>query len=73
MLRVLRELTRRGGTVITVEHNLDFLAACDWLVELGPGAGDAGGNIVAEGPPAAIAHDDGSATGAYLKKSAICA
>ncbi len=73
LLRVLRELTRRGGTVIAVEHNLDFLAACDWLVELGPGAGDAGGSIVAEGPPPALAHDEASATGAYLKKSAICA
>jgi len=73
LLRVLRELVRRGGTVIAVEHNLDFLAACDWLVELGPGAGAEGGTITAEGPPAAIARDGASATGAYLKKSAICA
>jgi len=73
LLRVLRELVRRGGTVITVEHNLDFLAACDWLVELGPGAGSDGGRITAEGPPAAVARDGRSATGAYLKKTAICA
>jgi excinuclease ABC subunit A len=73
LLRVLRELTRRGGTVIAVEHNLDFLAACDWLVELGPGAGDEGGRIVAEGPPAALVREAASATGPYLRKSAICA
>jgi len=73
LLRVLRELTRRGGTVIAVEHNLDFLSACDWLVELGPEAGEGGGRIVAEGPPAALARDERSATGAYLRKSAICA
>ncbi|MGE5177712.1 MAG: excinuclease ABC subunit UvrA [Bacteroidota bacterium] len=73
LLRVLRELVRRGGTVITVEHNLDFLAACDWLVELGPGAGEEGGRITAEGPPAAFTRDERSATGAYLRKSAICA
>jgi excinuclease ABC subunit A len=73
LLRVLRELTRRGGTVIAVEHNLDFLVACDHLIELGPGGGDAGGRIVAEGPPAAIARSEASATGPYLKKMAACA
>ncbi|HEX7079356.1 MAG TPA: excinuclease ABC subunit UvrA [Candidatus Eisenbacteria bacterium] len=73
LLHVLRELTRRGGTVISVEHNLDFLAACDHLVELGPGGGDEGGRIVAEGPPAALARSDASATGAYLRKIAACA
>ena len=73
LLRVLRELTRRGGTVIAIEHNLDFLAACDHLIELGPGGGDAGGTIVAEGPPAVIARSEASATGAYLKKMAACA
>ena len=73
LLRVLRELTRRGGSVVAVEHNLDFLAACDWLVELGPGAGEEGGRIVAQGPPAELARDDRSATAAYLRKSAICA
>jgi excinuclease ABC subunit A len=66
LLRVLRELTRRGGTVIAVEHNLDFLAACDWLIELGPGAGEEGGRIVAEGPPAALARASDSATAPYL-------
>ncbi|HSQ61069.1 MAG TPA: excinuclease ABC subunit UvrA, partial [Acidobacteriota bacterium] len=68
LLRVLHELTRRGGTVIAVEHNLDFLATCDWLVELGPDGGDAGGRIVASGIPAALERAGGSPTGAYLRK-----
>ncbi|MGE5177161.1 MAG: excinuclease ABC subunit UvrA [Hyphomicrobiales bacterium] len=73
LLRVLRELTRRGGTVIAVEHNLDFLAACDHLIELGPEGGAGGGRLIAEGSPAALARSDVSATGAYLRKIAACA
>ena len=59
--------------MIAVEHNLDFLAACDTLIELGPGGGDAGGALVAEGTPAVVARCEASATGAYLKKMAACA
>jgi excinuclease ABC subunit A len=73
LLRVLKELTRRGGTVIAVEHNLDFLAACDYLIELGPEGGDAGGFLVAEGTPAELARAGASPTGDYLKKIAACA
>jgi excinuclease ABC subunit A len=73
LLRVLRELTRRGGTVVAVEHNLDFLSACDYLVELGPDGGAAGGYLVAEGSPADLARATESPTGDYLKKIAACA
>ena len=73
LLRVLRELTRRGGTVIAVEHNLDFLAACDHLIELGPEGGEAGGRIIVEGTPASVARREDSATGSYLRKMAACA
>jgi len=73
LLRVLKELTRRGGTVIAVEHNLDFLAACDSLVELGPEGGDAGGFLVAEGSPSALARAKASPTADYLKRIAACA
>ncbi len=73
LLRVLRELTRRGGTVVAVEHNLDFLAACDYLVELGPDGGDAGGYLVAEGTPRDLGQSAVSPTGSYLKKIAACA
>jgi excinuclease ABC subunit A len=73
LLRVLKELTRRGGTVIAVEHNLDFLAACDYLVELGPDGGDAGGYLVAEGTPRDLGRTRSSPTGDYLKRIAACA
>ncbi len=68
LLRVLHELTRRGGTVVAVEHNLDFLAACDWLVELGPEGGEGGGRIVTAGTPGSLETDPASPTGAYLRK-----
>jgi len=73
LLRVLKELTRRGGTVIAVEHNLDFLAACDYLLELGPEGGDAGGYVVAEGSPSALARAESSPTAGYLRRMAACA
>jgi excinuclease ABC subunit A len=61
-------LTRRGGTIVAVEHNLDFLASCDWLIELGPDGGAGGGRIVAAGTPASLEREEGSATGSYLRK-----
>jgi len=73
LLRVLRELKRRGSTVVLVEHNLDLLAACDYLIELGPEGGEAGGYLVAEGSPEEIARNEGSLTGRYLRRIAACA
>jgi excinuclease ABC subunit A len=73
LLRVLRELKRRGSTVVLVEHNLDLLAACDYLIELGPEGGDAGGRLVAEGTPEDLARSESSLTGRYLKRIAACA
>jgi excinuclease ABC subunit A len=73
LLRVLRELTRRGATIIAVEHNLDFLSACDYLTELGPDGGDAGGRLVAEGTPAELSRVEGSPTASYLRRIAACA
>jgi len=73
LLRVLRELTRRGGTVVAVEHHLDFLAACDHLIELGPEGGEAGGYLVAEGAPGELARASGSPTADYLRRMAACA
>ncbi|MFH5806665.1 ABC-ATPase UvrA, partial [Alienimonas sp. DA493] len=52
---LLTRLVERGHTVLCVEHDLDLIARCDHVVELGPGAGPAGGEVVAEGPPAAVA------------------
>ena len=68
LLFVLLRLVDRGNTVIAIEHNLDFIKNCDWIIDLGPGGGDEGGYIVAEGPPEEIAKVKESWTGRYLRK-----
>lgn len=68
LLMVLRRLTSLGNTVLVVEHNLDVLAASDWVVDLGPGGGAEGGMIVAAGTPAEVAANSESVTGPYLAK-----
>jgi len=67
MLRALRDL---GNTVLVIEHDLDMIAAADWVVDFGPGAGRFGGQIVAEGTPGAVAQMPGSITGQYLAGTA---
>ncbi len=67
LLTVLHRLMDQGHTVLVVEHNLDFLAACDWIIDLGPEGGDGGGTVVVEGPPEKVAETPGSHTGRFLK------
>ena len=67
LLNVLRQLVDRGNTVLVVEHNLDLLQACDWLIDLGPEGGERGGAVVAQGPPEVIAAHPESHTGRFLK------
>ncbi len=66
LVNVLNGLVDRGNTVIVIEHNLDVIRACDWLIDLGPDGGDAGGEIVAAGPPQLVAKNSRSLTGKYL-------
>ena len=66
LLGVLLRLRDRGNTVVVIEHNLDVIKSADWVVDLGPEGGEAGGRIVAEGTPEAIAATPGSRTGRYL-------
>lgn len=70
LIKALRRLTDEGHTVIVVEHNLDFVRACDWVVDLGPGAGPAGGEIVFEGSLATLIEDTSSVsvTGDWLRR-----
>jgi excinuclease ABC subunit A len=68
LLEVLDDLVSRGDTVIVIEHNLDVIRNCDWVVDLGPEGGDAGGELVAEGPPEAIAAAQRSWTGRFLRE-----
>ncbi len=67
LIAVLRNLVDRGNTVLTIEHNEDFIKCVDWIVDLGPEGGLGGGQIVAEGTPAEIAKNKKSYTGKYLK------
>ena len=68
LLLVLHKLTEKGNTVIVIEHNLDMIKNADWIIDLGPDGGDAGGAIVATGTPLDIVKNSASYTGQFLKK-----
>src|SRR5881275_1084937 len=67
LLEVLHRLVDTGNTVVVIEHNLDVIKTADWVIDLGPGGGVNGGEIIAEGPPERIAQVANSATGQYLR------
>ncbi len=67
LLRVIQRLVDSGNTVIIIEHHLDVIKNADHIIDLGPGAGDEGGYLMAEGTPEEIAKIEGSATGRYLR------
>jgi excinuclease ABC subunit A len=69
LLVVLHQLRDAGNTLVVIEHNLDVIKTADWVVDLGPEGGDGGGRVVAEGPPEAIARNDASYTGRYLRRA----
>ena len=66
LLRVLHRLVDNGNTVILIEHNLDVMKNADWIIDLGPGAGDLGGELIATGTPEDLARMPYSVTGQYL-------
>jgi len=67
LLQVLMKLRNAGNTLIVIEHNMDVIKCADWVVDLGPGGGEHGGTIVAEGPPEAVGRVPASETGRYLR------
>jgi excinuclease ABC subunit A len=67
LLAVLNQLVEEGNTVLVVEHHLDVIKSADWVIDLGPGGGDSGGHILAEGIPEKIVNSPESITGKYLK------
>ena len=67
LLEVLQRLVDTGNTVIVIEHNLEVIKCVDWVIDLGPEGGDAGGELIAEGTPEALAHMPHSYTGVYLR------
>ena len=68
LLTQLNGLVTAGHTVLVVEHNLRVIDRSDWVIEIGPGAGDEGGKIVAQGTPAEISENADSATAPYLDR-----
>jgi excinuclease ABC subunit A len=66
LMRVLHRLVDAGNTVILIEHHLDLIKNADWIIDLGPGAGERGGELVAQGTPEFIASVGSSHTGTYL-------
>jgi excinuclease ABC subunit A len=67
LLQVLMKLRNAGNTVIVIEHNLEMIKCADWIIDLGPEGGEAGGDLVGAGPPEEIAALPGSHTGRYLR------
>ena len=68
LLEVLQRLVDAGNTVLVIEHNLDVIKQADWIVDLGPEGGEAGGEVIATGTPEQVAEVESSATGRYLRE-----
>lgn len=69
LLDQLKALVDAGNSVILVDHDMKVAAASDWVIDIGPGAGDEGGRIVASGPPAKVAESQSSRTAPYLDRA----
>ena len=67
LIEVLQRLVDEGNTVLIIEHNLDIIKVADYIIDLGPGGGDAGGEVIAAGLPKEICSTPESYTGEYLK------
>jgi len=71
LLDVLGRLVDQGNTVLIIEHNLDVIKTADWIIDLGPEGGDAGGRVVATGTPEDVARVEASYTGQFLKAALV--
>jgi excinuclease ABC, A subunit len=68
LISILQRLTDGGNTVVVIEHNLDVIKCCDYIIDLGPDGGDRGGTIIAHGTPEEVVKNPDSYTGQFLKK-----
>lgn len=68
LIEILQRLTDNGNTVLVIEHNLDLIKTCDYIIDLGPEGGDAGGEVIAVGSPEKICKNKDSYTGQFLAK-----
>lgn len=68
LLGLLNDLVKNGNTVLVIEHNMNFIRNADWIIDLGPGGGNEGGEVIAEGTPESVAENKNSFTGQYLRE-----
>ena len=68
LIGILQRLTQGGNSVVVIEHNLDVIKACDYVIDMGPEGGDGGGKVIAKGTPEEVSKEKSSYTGMYLKK-----
>jgi excinuclease ABC subunit A len=68
LLAAFRKLVEAGHTLVVIEHNLDVIKTADWIVDLGPEGGEAGGEVIALGTPEQVAHVSSSHTGRFLQQ-----
>lgn len=71
LVSVLQRLVDAGNTVVVIEHNLDLIKTADYIIDLGPEGGDAGGRVIAKGTPEEVAADENSYTGLYLREKLV--
>jgi excinuclease ABC subunit A len=69
LIEILQKLVSKGNTVVVIEHNMDIIKSCDYVLDIGPEGGNAGGQLIAHGTPEDIANNPKSHTGKYLKKA----
>ena len=67
LVEILHRLSEGGNTVVVIEHDLNVIASCDWVIDLGPDAGEEGGRVLAQGTPHEVASNASSVTGSFLK------
>jgi excinuclease ABC subunit A len=72
LIEVLQRLVDEGNTVVIIEHNLDIIKVSDWIIDLGPEGGEAGGEIIAIGEPEEICEMPQSYTGQFMKRMLDC-
>jgi excinuclease ABC subunit A len=68
LLQILQRLVDAGNTIMVIEHNLEVIKSADWLIDLGPAGGDAGGEVIAQGTPEEVAEEPRSYTGQFLHR-----
>jgi excinuclease ABC subunit A len=69
LLEVLNRLVDAGNTVVVIEHNVEVIKCADWVIDLGPGGGEGGGDLVAAGPPEEVARSERSVTASFLAEA----